>query len=613
MNVDRRANTVVGRDLDVIRDGARLSALRDLGLLDAPAEASLDRLTRLAATMLDVPVSLVSLVDIDRQFFAGRYGFDDAVAPRQTPLSHSLCQYVVAGGEPLVIEDTRAEPALADNLAVRDQNVTAYAGIPLVLEDGSAVGAFCALDFRPRQWTDRELSLLGELAATAQELLNLRAAVAQEGLYDRLTGLPNRSLLVAHAEQMLSRPRGSGALVVMCVGLDDFTQINEALGTDHADEVLRAAGRRLAASLRPDDVLGRLRGDIFTILANGVVDEQEALGIAGRLRSTLSATPLEIGNERLSVSATIGITISKTDARAADLLSEAANAMRQAKRHHARARVAQDGWGEQAATQLRLREALRGALDRHEITAAFQPVVELDSGQVRGYEALARWHHPELGHVSPAEFIPAAEATGDIVPIGAWMLARGCAQLAEWRARGLDLTLSVNLAPLQLEQPNLAELVQDILERAGVPGSALVLEITEGVLLQNAAVQHDNLRALRQLGIRIALDDFGTGYSALGYLKRFPIDIIKIDRSFITGIETERHDTALVHAILAMATGMDLALVAEGIETPTQHQLLRLLGCRLGQGFLFSKPLPAEEIDPTENFSPSPPRSAAGA
>lgn len=591
-------------NLEVVRDGARLAALRGLGLLDTASDESFDRLTRLATTVLGVPVSLVSLVDADRQFFASQQGLDGNWAEfRQTPLSHSFCQYVVATQQPLVISDAREHPLVAGNLAIRDLNVIAYAGMPLILDDGHAVGAFCAVDSQPRDWTDAELEVLRDLAATVKELLDLRNALTQEGLYDRLTGLPNRALLVAHTEQILHHSSDPGTLAVMCAGLDDFTQINQALGTDLADAVLQAVGQRLTDSLRAADVLGRLRGDIFTILAANVHDEREALMLAGRIRAALADQPVQIGGQALSVAATVGIALAREGSRGADLISEAANAMRQAKRHHGRAKIARGGWNEQASEQLRLREALRGALGRGEIQAAYQPIVNLDSGRLRAFETLARWHHPDLGQVSPDQFIPAAEATGDIIAIGEWILTQACHQLARWRHAGqTELKVTVNLAPLQLEQPNLAEIVHNILQQAGIPGDALVLEITEGVLLESAAVQHHNLQHLRRLGVQIALDDFGTGYSALGYLKRFPIDIIKIDRSFIDSIETGRQDAALVQAILAMAKGMELDIVAEGIETPGQRQLLHLLGARYGQGFLFSPPVPAAEASPSKIF-----------
>lgn len=588
--------------LEGLLDGARLAALRDLGLLDGAREESFDRLTRLATVVLGVPVSLVSLVDAERQFFLSEQGLQEPWSrARQTPLSHSFCQHAVATRQPLVIADAREHPLVSDNLAIRDLGVIAYAGIPLILSDGNGVGALCAIDGKPREWTDAELAVLKDLSGAVTDLLDLKAALARESLYDRLTGLPNRSLLVAHAEEHLRRGDADRrGLAVMCAGLDDFTQINQALGTDRADAVLKATALRLAQSLREDDVLGRLRGDMFTILLDDVTDERDALALADRLRYALSAVPLQIGDEQLSVSATVGIAMSREDSHAADLLTQAANAMRQAKRQRTRTQIAQGGWGEQAAVQLRLRDAIRGALGRKEISLAFQPIVDMDTGLPVAYEALARWTHPELGAVSPVQFIPAAEATGTIVAIGEWVLQQACEQLARWRASDTPkLRMSVNLAPQQLEQANLAETVANILHTTGVPADALGLEITEGVLLENATVQQDNLQRLRKLGIRIALDDFGTGYSALGYLKRFPVDVIKIDRSFISGIEDQRYDTALIQAILAMAKGMELHLIAEGIETPGQRQLLRLLGCRYGQGFLFSKPLPASQSTPS--------------
>lgn len=585
-----------------VRDGARLAALRDLGLLDSPVSESFDRLTRIAKATLGVPVALVSLVDEDRQFFLSQQGLTgDWARFRQTPLSHSFCQHAVADRRPLIVPDARSSPLVATNLAVRDLDVIAYAGVPLILETGHAIGAVCAIDGKPRQWSDTEIALLEDIAATVKEIIDLRAALADVGMHDRLTGLPNRMLLVQQCEQLLHRPDGE-RLAVMCVGLDDFTQINQAFGTERADAVLCAAGDRLGEALRDSDFLGRLRGDMFVILADNIADEREALTLAGRIRHELSESPLSLDSEPLAVSATVGVALPRKGSRGADLITEAANAMRQAKRNHTRTQTSRADWTEQAAERVRLRQALGGALGRDEIRPVFQPIVALDTGQVRAYEALARWRHPELGDVSPADFIPAAESTADIIAIGEFMLGRACEELARWRETTEGVSVTVNLAPLQLEQAHLADVVADTLQRTGLPGSALILEITEGVLLDNAEIQAHNLDRLRDLGTRIALDDFGTGYSALGYLKRFPIDILKIDRSFIKGIEDERYDAALIQAILAMANGMDLDLVAEGVETEGQHRLLRLLGCRYGQGFLYARPQETPTVDPSAMY-----------
>jgi len=587
-----------------LRDPARLDALHELGLLDSAPSETFDRFTRLATDLLGVPVSLVSLVDADRQFFLSQQGLPgELAARRETPLTHSLCKYAVASGRPFVIEDARRDPRFADNLAVSALGVVAYAGMPLVLEDGSAIGAICALDHRPRRWTELELRVLSDLGAAVKEILDLRVALANESHCDRLTGLPNRTLLVATCDRMLRQANGDGLVAVMCAGLDDFTQINQALGTDAADSVLQAVSQRLKQSLRTTDVLGRLRGDIFTILVPNVPDEQEALGLAGRMRAALAVRPLRIGSEELSVTCTVGISTGRETSRGADMISEAAGAMREAKRHHARVQVAEEHWVESATARLQLWEALRGALGRGEFSVAFQPLVELQSGRTSGFEALARWQHPLLGQVSPADFIPAAEATAQILPIGNWVLDQACGQLAAWRRQGeASLYVTVNVAPAQLEQPNFAEEVESTLAGHGLRGDALVLEITEGTLLGSGPILESNLASLRELGVRIALDDFGTGYSALGYLKRFPIDVIKIDRSFVEDIEGDRHNTALVAAIVAMGRGMGTHIVAEGIETAGQLNVLRRLGCRYGQGFLFSRPLPAADSSPSATY-----------
>jgi EAL domain-containing protein (putative c-di-GMP-specific phosphodiesterase class I) len=260
-------------------------------------------------------------------------------------------------------------------------------------------------------------------------------------------------------------------------------------------------------------------------------------------------------------------------------------------------KFAEAGCAEGSAARLRVRGALRGAVARGEVTVAFQPIVELSSGCTRGFEALARWNHPDLGCVTPGEFIPVAEASGEIVLIGEHVLRTACKQLARWRTQsGQDLQVTVNLSPVQLAVPNLADVVRGILVESGLPGHALGLEITEGVLMAPGFVTRRNLEQIRELGIQIALDDFGTGYSALSYLKRFPVDVIKADRSFLDGLGTDRRDLAVLRAILAIGDGMDIQVVAEGVETQRQRELLRLSGCPFGQGFLFSRPLAAEDI-----------------
>lgn len=583
-------------------DGGRLAALYDLAILDTAPEEDFDRFTRLAAELLDAPVSLVSLIDRDRncQFFKSQHGLPEPWASaRQSPLSHSLCQHVVSSGRALVIEDGRCSAIVAASSATRDLSSIAYAGVPLILGDGRAVGALCAVAMRPRRWSERDLRILADLAAAVQALVDVRYATAQRQLHDRLTGLPFRALTVASAERIASR-QTSGELVAVTVDISDLGAVNEVYGTVQGDRIVRLVARRIAHELRPDDVLGRLDGDVFVVIRSGVDDQLQALALAHRIREGVAAQAVRVRSDQLQVNVAVGIACGVMAEGAGDadqLITRAAEVMRIAKGQRGRVMVDDADRAVGSATRLRTRGALRGAVVRGEVTVAFQPIVELATGTTRGFEALARWEHPELGRVAPTEFIPVAEATGEIVVMGEHVLRTACAQMAQWRSESSqDLQIAVNLSPLQLAVPTFAEILHGILVTHHLPGPSLVLEITEGVFMTPEPVARRNLDQLRELGVRIALDDFGTGYSALSYLERFPVDVIKADRSFLAGLGDGRRDLAVLRAILAIGDAMDIQVVAEGIETQRQLELLRLLQCPLGQGFLFATPLAAEEI-----------------
>jgi diguanylate cyclase (GGDEF)-like protein len=498
---------------------------------------------------------------------------------------------------PLVVPDTRVEPLVRDNPAIGEYGVVAYAGVPLILTDGEAVGAFCAIDREPREWNEEEIAILDDLAATATEILNGRAALVHRSLHDRLTGLPNRELLVATCEDFI-RDLGPGENVaVLCAGLDHFNVVNQAFGTEQADCVLRAVAQRLIGAVRETDVFGRLRGDVFAMVAPGIPDEAEALKIAARVHRVLSEAPIEVEGQSLSIAATLGIAIGGPGAVGADLVSDAANAMREAKRNQGRVRVAERDRGENAAAHLRLREALHGACRRDEINPLFQPIVALENHRVAGYEALARWESEAFGSVPPDEFIPLAELSSDIIEIGELMIDRAAGLAAELHERlGQEVRVTLNASPVELERAGFAGTVCSTFESYGLSGRSVGIEITEGTLLESGNTERTNLGLLRGFGARVLLDDFGTGYSSLGYLRDFQIDTIKIDRSFVHRMVDDRHSAALIQAILAMARGMDMEIVAEGIETEEQAKLLRLLGCRYGQGFGLGRPVDARQV-----------------
>ncbi len=580
-----------------INDSARLAALRDLDLIDNGVTEALDRLSNLATRVLGVPIALVTLVGEETLAMLGQYGLDGELAERrELPLSRTFCRHTVAMGRPLIVPDARVEPLVRDNPAIREHGIVAYAGVPLLLADGAAAGAICAIDHSPRVWTAAEMEILEDLAAAAAEILNGRAALIHRGLHDRLTGLPNRELLVASCEDFIHDLGEGENIAVLCAGLDHFNVVNQAFGTEKADRVLRAVAQRLVTAVRDSDVFGRLRGDVFAIVAPGIEDEAEALKLAARVHRLLAETPLDVEGEPLSLGVTLGIAIGGAAGNGADLVSDAANAMREAKRQQGRVWVAQRGHAENAAAHLRLRESLHLACRREEIHAVFQPIYSLESRRLAGFEALARWDSTAVGSVPPDEFIPLAELTSDIIEIGELMIDRAASFAADLFARlGEETRVTLNASPVQLDRPDFAASVRDAFESYGLSGASVGIEITEGTLLESGALERTNLNALREFGARVLLDDFGTGYSSFGYLRDFQIDTIKIDRSFVDRLADDRHSAALIQAILAMARGMDMDVVAEGIETEEQAKLLRLLGCRFGQGFGLGRPVAASE------------------
>ena len=420
--------------------------------------------------------------------------------------------------------------------------------------------------------------------------------------HDSLTGLPNRVLFADHVEQAVSsaeRTLGKETALLI-INVDRFKLINESMGHVSGDELLIAIGRRLLTCSRPDDTVARLASDEFAILMREIEDLDEALTVAARIHSEMSTVFL-VSNQELFTSISIGIASTRTSGCDADtLLRDADFAMHQAKsRGGAHTEVYHDDLHRRARSLFRLENDLRKAVDREELELHYQPLIDLQSGSLMGFEALARWKHKDRGYVSPAEFIPLAEETGLIIPIGRWALGEACRQLSEWRTRfgpaADHLTMGVNVSGIQFARDNLAKVVTDALARAELPGDRLKLEITESALVENPDLANQVLRQLKDLNICLALDDFGTGYSSLSYLQRFPIDVLKIDRSFITDMLAVQDNYKIVNVILTLARNLGKETVAEGIETTELADTLRSLGCQQGQGFLFARGLSAIE------------------
>jgi diguanylate cyclase (GGDEF)-like protein/PAS domain S-box-containing protein len=416
-----------------------------------------------------------------------------------------------------------------------------------------------------------------------------------QATHDPLTGLPNRALLIERLNGALERARRHGTRVaVLFLDLDHFKVINDSLGHDAGDQVLVALAARLRRALRPGDTVARFGGDEFVVLCADLVHPLDAAAVAERMRTVLSG-PLPVGDSEIFVGVSAGIALSDGEgADAGALIRDADAAMYRAKqRGRARWEMFDHAMRADAVDRLDTESSLRRAEERGELDLRYQPIVSLATGTVVGVEALLRWEHPERGLLSPAEFIGVAEETGLIVPMGAWVLERACREVARWQRTLPDLDplrLSVNLSGRQLGQPGLVEVVRDILASTDVAPEQLELEITESVLMDDVETSGETLRALKQLGVKLVVDDFGTGYSSFSYLRRFPVDVLKVDRSFVDGLGEGTDDTAIVTAIVSLAHTLGLQAVAEGVETPEQLAELRRVGCDLAQGYLFSRP-----------------------
>ncbi len=424
----------------------------------------------------------------------------------------------------------------------------------------------------------------------------MEVELAHQALHDSLTGLPNRALLTDRLVHSLAGARRRGTQVgVMFLDIDDFKVVNDSLGHSSGDELLRHAGKRIAAAIRPSDTVARFGGDEFVIVADDV-SILETVQIAERVLDALSQ-PCLIGTREMSVTASLGIAIADGSATPESLLRDSDAAMYRAKeRGRGRLEMFDDALRSKAERRMATESALHRALEREEFTVHYQPIVDLCTGEMVSAEALLRWKHPERGLISPDEFIPLAEQSGLIVRIGAWVLEEACRQLHAWQETKPSMTLAVNLSVRQILAPDVSGLVEDVLRRTGARPSSLCLELTESVFMGDIDYFGSTLASLKALGVQLAIDDFGTGYSSLSYLKRFPVDAVKIDRSFVVGLGADPHDSALVAAIVAMAAALSLDVTAEGVETRTQLDMLGRLGCRRAQGFFLSRPMQAAGI-----------------
>jgi diguanylate cyclase (GGDEF)-like protein/PAS domain S-box-containing protein len=432
------------------------------------------------------------------------------------------------------------------------------------------------------------------------ERRTLQSQLAHQAFHDELTRLANRALFLNRIGHTVARvPRGKHPSAVLFLDLDDFKKVNDSLGHAVGDELLVAAASRLTTCVRPGDTIARLGGDEFAVLLEDVDSMADVVVVAERISAAVSS-PFNLGGRDVFVGVSIGIASMQMGDAPDDVLRNADLAMYFAKsRRKGHFAVYEPSMHNEMLENLELEVDLRGAVERCEFELEYQPIVNLVTGEVHGAEALLRWNHATRGYVPPMRFVALAEETGLIIPLGRWVLREACEKAREWRSRNKGrrpLQMSVNLSARHFQDASLLEDVRQALHDSGLEPWALTLEITESVLMHQSSATLERLRALKGLGLNLAIDDFGTGYSSLGYLQQFPIDVLKIDRSFVEAVGHEEADPVLARAIIALGRTLQIETVAEGIERPEQRDGLRTMGCSLGQGYHFARPMPPQRF-----------------
>ena len=565
--------TMLLRERGRITNEAREAADRELALLE-DLRASEQRFRSLVTNSSDVFL----IVDANGSIAYQSPAIERVLGyPADDRLGHKILE--LAHPDDLVL----VQAALAEIVATPGGQRT------LELRARHADGSWRVLEATARNMHDDPV--IGGIVVNYRDITErktLEEQLTHQAFHDSLTGLANRALFLDRVNHTLRRRGNHNSVSVLFMDLDDFKTINDSLGRVAGDVVLTQVSQRLRACLRPEDTVARLGGDEFAILLEEASFTDVGV-IADRLLASLQQ-PFEAGSKQVHVGASMGVSFAGETSDADELLRNADVAMYTAKgRGKGRIEIFEASMHAAVVTRLELRADVEHALERGEFRIRYQPVYDLATGNLHSFEALLRWRHPVRGDVGPGEFIPLAEETGLIVPIGRWILEQTCIQAQAWREAGRpDLLASFNLSARQLREPNIVAWVADALSASRLPAANLIVELTESGIMQD---DEGRLHELRELGVQLALDDFGTGYSSLSYLSRFPIDILKIDRSFVSSLGSRHDESALIRSVVQLAASMNLKTVAEGIERPEQLARVKELGCDYGQGFLLAKPM----------------------
>jgi EAL domain-containing protein (putative c-di-GMP-specific phosphodiesterase class I)/GGDEF domain-containing protein len=565
-------------------EATRLDVLRKLNLLDTPPSEAFDRITRMAAQMFRLPIAAVSLTDSNRQWFKSRVGVEHDSIPR----FKAPCGQVADESQMLVIDDLHASEYYQDSI-LAGSGVRFYAGAPLITHDGFCLGAMCVLGTEPRAFGESEQTVLRDLAAMVMQQIELQHAL---GRIDPVSGLPNRTQFEEDLKDLaLDKDAGQERLAAL-VNLASPEQLSDAvraMGAGYLDEIVGEAVRALEGSVGRSSTLYHVAQTEFAFIAppgTACADFRDALDLLLRRRAA-SVT------SRFVTTATVGVSpFSPSAVKPGDLLRNLHSAARHAFETDQSVTVFSPDQDALYQRRFWLINEFGAALEHDDqLRLVFQPKVDLVSGACIGAEALLRWTHPEFGEVSPGEFIPIVEQTSMVRATTQWVLEHAMRQLAAWRAEGIKLECAVNVSAVNLLEPDFCERVVAGLRRHGLPASSLALEITESALMKNPKLAHATLAALDAAGVKLAIDDFGTGYSSLAYLQSLPVQVVKIDQSFVRDIERDERKRALVSAMIKLSHDLGHRVVAEGVETIDVVRVLQAANCDEAQGYLYARPL----------------------
>jgi EAL domain-containing protein (putative c-di-GMP-specific phosphodiesterase class I) len=567
-------------------ESARIDALRQLNLLDTPASESFDRITRMASQIFDLPIAAVSLTDQDRQWFKSRVG----VAHQSIPRDRAPCAAVAEQGKPMVVEDLRADAGYADSV-LAGTGARFYAGAPLITREGYGLGALCVIGTEPRTVTEGEMAALRDLAAMVMAQIELQHAF---GRVDPVSEMANRHQFLDDLADLGRDTPGAQrfAVLIDLARTDQIDDIVRVLGSAHLDEMVRDAARNVRWLLTRTE-LYHIAATQFAFLLPETYSQQQCVAAVTRSLAKLRANSAS----RFVTTAVVGIAPFITGRMGpVDVLRTLHGAAQDARLQESGVSVHSFTSDDAHQRRFRLLQDFAAALERPDgqLRIVVQPRVSLATRQCVAAEVLLRWQHPELGDVSPGEFVPIVEQSSTARGLTEWVLEAALRQLAQWQRRGTAVPLSINVSASNVEESDFADRVVAALERHGIAPGMIELEVTESVAMKHAGRALEQLRLLDAAGIALAIDDFGTGYSSLAYLQHLPVGVIKIDQSFIREMEAGEREQALVQSMMVMGRAFNCRVVAEGIETERVANLLRAMGCDEAQGYYFSRPLAVE-------------------